>query len=151
LASVGAAGLVSRFGQVNALAQSACPSDYKALVCVFLFGGNDSNNTVIPVTTAASNPNNSYSVYANVRKGLALAQNTLNLISTPKGDQYGLHPNIPELANLFTSKNVAIVANVGTLVAPLTKAQYQTPGATVPLNLFSHSDQQSEMQSGVAQ
>lgn len=151
LATLGAAGLVSRFGQVNALAQNACPTDYKALVCVFLLGGNDSNNTVIPISTPAGNPDNSYTVYSNVRKGLALAQNTLHAISAANGDQYGLHPSMTELAGLYTNKNLAILANVGTLVAPLTKAQYLAPGSKVPSNLFSHSDQQQEWQSSLAQ
>src|SRR6266853_5303169 len=89
LAAVGAASLVGRFSQVNALAQNGCPTDYKALVCIFLFGGNDGNNTVIPVTTPKSNPNNSYAKYAAVRGGLALAENSLNMINTSQGDQYG--------------------------------------------------------------
>jgi uncharacterized protein (DUF1501 family) len=151
LASAGAAGLVSRFGMVNALAQSSCPSDYRALVCVFLLGGNDSNNTVIPISTPAGNPGNSYTVYSNVRKGLALAQNAVHAISAANGDQYALHPSMPELADLYTSNDLAILANVGTLVAPLTKAQYQAAGATVPSNLFSHSDQQQEWQSSIGQ
>jgi uncharacterized protein (DUF1501 family) len=86
-----------------------------------------------------------------VRKGLALAQNTLHPIAAANGDQYALHPSMPELANLYTAKNLAILANVGTLVAPITKAQYQAPGATVPSNLFSHSDQQQEWQSSIGQ
>jgi uncharacterized protein (DUF1501 family) len=151
LASAGAAGLVSRFGMVNALAQTSCPTDYRALVCVFLLGGNDSNNLVIPISTPIGNPENSYTVYSNVRKGLALAQNTLHPIAAANGDQYALHPSMPELANLYTAKNLAVLANVGTLVAPITKAQYQAPGATVPSNLFSHSDQQQEWQSSIGQ
>ena len=73
IAAASAATLIGRFTQVNALAQASCSSDYKALVCVFLFGGNDGNNTLIPVSTP-SNPANSYSKYAQVRGGLALAQ-----------------------------------------------------------------------------
>lgn len=151
LASGGAAGMVSRFGMVNALAQNSCPADYRALVCVFLFGGNDSNNMVIPISTPAGNPENSYTVYANVRKGLALAQNSLLSIAAANGDQYALHPSMSDLAGLYTSKNLAILANVGTLVAPITKAQYQAPGATVPTNLFSHADQQQEWQTSLGQ
>ncbi len=150
LASVGAASIFSRFGQINALAQSTCAADYKALVCVFLFGGNDGNNTVIPQTTATTNPNNSYSVYANVRKGLALSQSSLLPAALPNGDVYGLHPSLTGIANLFGSKNAAIVANVGTLVTPTTRSQYLAPGASVPSNLFSHLDQQQEWQSSIA-
>jgi uncharacterized protein (DUF1501 family) len=151
LASLSAAGLMSRFGRVTALAQSTCPTDYKALVCVFLFGGNDGNNTVIPISTPAGNPNNSYSVYAGVRKGLALPLGSLLPIATSKGDQYGLHPSLVDIAGLYNSKNVAVLANVGTLVAPLTKTTYQRASAAIPLNLFSHLDQQTEWQSSLAQ
>jgi uncharacterized protein (DUF1501 family) len=151
LASLSAAGLMSRFGQVNALAQSTCPTDYKALVCVFLFGGNDGNNTVVPISTPSGNPNNSYSVYSAVRQGLALPQAKLLPIATSKGDQYGLHPSLVEVAGLYQSKNIAVLANVGTLVAPLTKTTYQKAGAAIPLNLFSHLDQQTEWQSALAQ
>ena len=74
LAAIGAASLAGRLSQVNALAQTACPSDYKALVCVFLFGGNDGNNTADPHLDARSNANNSYAKYAAIRAGLALPQ-----------------------------------------------------------------------------
>src|SRR4029077_6648382 len=129
LAAVGAASLVGRFSQVNALAQNACPTDYKALVCIFLFGGNDGNNTVIPISTPGSNPNNSYAKYAAVRGGLALPQVDLNGISTGVGDQYGLHPNLTGLATLYNSGSVAVMANVGTLVTPLTQSQYKNQQA----------------------
>jgi uncharacterized protein (DUF1501 family) len=151
LAAVGAASLVGRFSQVNALAQNACPTDYKALVCIFLFGGNDGNNTVIPISTPASNPNNSYAKYAAVRGGLALPQANLNVISTSQGDQYGLHPNLTGLSTLYSSGSVAVMANVGTLVTPLTQSQYKNQQAAIPSNLFSHSDQQTEWQSSLAQ
>jgi len=151
LASLSAAGLMSRFGQVNALAQSTCPTDYKALVCVFLFGGNDGNNTVVPISTPVGNPNNSYQVYSDVRKGLALPLANLLPIGTSKGDQYGLHPSLVDIADLYQSKNVAVLANVGTLVAPLNKTAYQKATSAIPLNLFSHLDQQTEWQSSLAQ
>jgi uncharacterized protein (DUF1501 family) len=153
LAAIGAASVAGRLSQVNALAATACPTDYKALVCVFLFGGNDGNNTVIPVDiTAATNPVNSYANYAKIRAGLALPQASLNLINTSKGDSYGLHPGLVELAALYnTKKNVAVLANVGSLVTPLTQTQYQQQTAAIPLNLFSHLDQQTEMQSSLAQ
>jgi uncharacterized protein (DUF1501 family) len=151
LATVSAASVFSRVGQINALAQSSCASDYKALVCIFLFGGNDGNNTVVPISTPTGNPNNSYTVYSNVRKGLALSSSALLPIGAANGDQYGLHPSLTELAQLYTAKNLAVMANVGTLVKPLTRTQYQAAGATVPHNLFSHLDQQQEWQSAVAQ
>jgi len=151
LASIAAAGIFSRFGQINALAQSSCAADYKALVCVFLFGGNDGNNTVIPQSTPTTNPNNSYSVYAGIRKGLALSQSSLLPATLPNGDVYGLHPSLSGIAHLYTNGNAAIVANVGTLVAPITRTQYLTAGASVPSNLFSHLDQQQEWQSSISQ
>jgi uncharacterized protein (DUF1501 family) len=116
----------------------AAPSnDYKALVCVFLFGGNDANNTLIPFDTTG------YGQYSSLRGDLALAQNTL-LPLTP-APNFALHPSLPDIQTLFNSSNAAFVANVGTLVQPLTRAQYQA-GQTAPTNLFSHPDQQLEWQ-----
>ena len=151
LGTLGAATLMNRFSQVNALAQDSCPADYKALVCIFLFGGNDGNNTVIPISTPASNPNNSYSKYAQVRAGLALPTAGLNVIGNSKGDQYGLHPSLTELASLYNNRNVAVMVNVGTLVTPLTQAQYKNQQSAIPSNLFSHLDQQTEWQTSLAQ
>jgi uncharacterized protein (DUF1501 family) len=124
------------FGMLNALAQSA--SDYKALVCIFMFGGNDANNMLIPFDT------NGYTNYATIRGPLALAQNTL----LPLGQQaaFALHPSMPELQGLYNSGNAAFLANVGTLLSPTTKAQYQAKQVVQPSNLFSHPDQQLEWQ-----
>jgi uncharacterized protein (DUF1501 family) len=146
-AALGVASNFSRFGLMSALAQS--PSDFKALVCIFLFGGNDSNNLLIPNDSAG------YANYLNVRKavsagGLALAQNTLLPITskTAQGGStlFGLHGNLPEVQGLFNNGNLAFLANVGTLVAPTTRAQYQAPQPTIPSNLFSHADQQTQWQ-----
>lgn len=146
LAAIGAASLAGRLSQVSGLAQTACPSDYKALVCVLLFGGNDGNNMVIPISTPNSNPANSYANYAAVRAGLALPQASLNSINTSKGDEYGLHPSLAELATLYNAKkNVAVLANVGSLVTPLTQTEYRQQSKAIPLNLFSHLDQQTEL------
>jgi uncharacterized protein (DUF1501 family) len=137
-ASLAAAGNVlglRPFGALNALAQSS--TDYKALVCVFLFGGNDANNTLIPFDTTG------YGNYAAIRGDLALAQNTL-LPLTP-APNFALNPNLPDIQALFNSNNAAFVANVGTLIQPLTRAQYLA-GQTAPTNLFSHPDQQLEWQ-----
>jgi uncharacterized protein (DUF1501 family) len=137
-ASLAAAGNVlglRPFGALNALAQTT--SDYKALVCVFLFGGNDANNTLIPFDTTG------YATYSSLRGPLALAQNTLlPLTPTPN---FAINPNLPDVQTLFNNKNAAFVANVGTLVQPLTRAQYLA-GQTAPTNLFSHPDQQLEWQ-----
>src|SRR5208337_4407743 len=137
-ASLAAAGNVlglRPFGALNALAQSS--PGYKALVCVFLFGGNDANNTLIPFDTTG------YANYASIRGDLALAQNTL-LPLTP-APNFALHPNLPDIQTLFNNKNAALVANVGTLIQPLTRTQYLA-GQTAPTNLFSHPDQQLEWQ-----
>jgi uncharacterized protein (DUF1501 family) len=104
---------------------------------VFLFGGNDANNTLIPFDTTG------YGKYSSLRGDLALAQNTL-LPLTP-APNFALHPSLPDIQSLFNSSNAAFVANVGTLVQPLTRAQYQA-GQTAPTNLFSHPDQQLEWQ-----
>jgi len=152
LAAIGAASLAGRLSQVSGLAQNACPSDYKALVCVFLFGGNDGNNMVVPISTLKSNAANSYASYAAVRAGLALPQANLNSINTSKGDEYGLHPSLVELATLYnTKKNVAVLTNVGSLVTPLTQVEYQQQSKAIPRNLFSHLDQQTELQTSMAQ
>ncbi len=123
------------FGALNALAQS--PTNYKALVCIFLFGGNDANNMLIPFDTAG------YNNYSSIRGPLALAQNTLlPLTPTPN---FALNPNLPDLQTLFNNKNAAFVANVGNLVQPLNRAEYLA-GQNAPTNLFSHPDQQLEWQ-----
>jgi len=134
-------GVMSRFGLMNALA--AATSDYKALVCVFLFGGNDANNMVIPMDSR-------YATYQSIRGPLALAQGTLLPIATKSNVPYGLHPGLPEIQSLYNSKAAAIIANVGTLVEPTTRNDYQNvANFPLPNNLFSHSDQQSEWQSGM--
>jgi uncharacterized protein (DUF1501 family) len=135
LAAAGSAAGLRPFGALNSLAQSA--TDYKALVCVFLFGGNDANNTLIQFDTTG------YANYSSIRGPLALAQN--QLIQLAQAPNFALHPNLPDIAKLFDSKAAALVTNVGTLVAPTTKTTYQH-GATVPTNLFSHPDQQLEWQ-----
>jgi uncharacterized protein (DUF1501 family) len=128
-----------------AAAQSRDITGYKALVCVFLAGGNDSFNTVIP------RDNSYYGLYSTARAGvgtgLALAQNTLLPITsaTPQssGALYGLHPSMPEMQQLFAANRCAIVANVGPLIEPITQAQFQNSSVPVPPQLFSHSDQQA--------
>ena len=119
---------------------------YRALVCVFLYGGNDSFNMLVPTSTAR------YAEYLAARQNLAVPVEDLLPImpTTNDGIAYGIHPSCPELRTLFDAGNLAIVRNVGTLVAPLTKAQYQAGGAAVPPQLFSHSDQQFQWQTGVS-
>lgn len=135
LAAAGNAAALRPFGALNALAQTT--TDYKALVCLFLFGGNDANNTLVPFDTAG------YNNYSTVRGPLAIAQN--QLLPLAPAPNFALNPNMPDMQALFNSKNIALVTNVGTLVAPTTKAQYQS-GKSLPTNLFSHPDQQLEWQ-----
>jgi uncharacterized protein (DUF1501 family) len=147
--SCGAAGLAAfeqgleRFGLMARSAQAA-PADYKALVCIFMFGGNDSNNMVVPVfPTSAQLPG--YNAYASARGGsLALPQASL-LPITPSslGLTFGLHPAMAGLQGLFAAGKLAVVCNTGPLNQPTLKAQYLGNAAYRPYQLFSHSDQQS--------
>jgi uncharacterized protein (DUF1501 family) len=141
-ASVGTLAL-RQFGLMPALAQSA--TDYRALVCVFLFGGNDSNNMVIPTDDA------SYKAYQSIRGVLAVPMSAMAPVTSVSGAPYGFHTLLKDLAGLFSSKELAVVANVGSLVQPVTRAMYQAPQAPVPANLFSHLDQQSQWQTSIAQ
>ena len=133
-----AAARFNRFGLVNALAQST--QDYKALVCVFLFGGNDSNNMVVPLSSSG------YASYQQIRSVLALPQGALLPIVPPSAGSFGFHPKFPEMQSLFNQKHLAVLANVGTLVRPTTRAQFQQRQVNLPQNLFSHEDQQAQMQ-----
>jgi uncharacterized protein (DUF1501 family) len=142
LGSMALASTVESLGLINAYAQSA--SDYRALVCIFLSGGNDCNNTVVSL--------DQYNSYSNVRNaaGLAIPQANLLPISPTSGGSYGLHPNMPEIKGLFDQGSLAVVANVGPLVEPLTRTTYQNGTGKKPLQLFSHSDQVGLWQSSVA-
>jgi len=134
-----AAASFSRFGLVNALAQTQ--QDYKALVCIFLFGGNDANNLIVPLSSS------DYANYAQIRAGLAIPNGQL-LPVTPKSLNvpYGFHPKLAEVQALFNQGQLALLANAGTLVQPTTRDQFIQGQATVPQNLFSHADQQQQMQ-----
>lgn len=149
-AAVGATGLLSALAQlrmIGAVAADASSSagDYKALVCLFLYGGNDSNNVVIPYDAAG------YAAYSSQRTSLALPQSSLLPISpaTSDGRQWALHPSLPELQALFAQGSLAIMANTGTLVQPVTLAQYKGGTAALPPQLFSHADQQVQWQSSL--
>lgn len=145
----GVFGALANMKMLNAAASTssdlAGDGDYKALVCLFLFGGNDANNMIIPRSTA------DYSAYANARQSLAIPRDDLLPISpaTPDGRDYGLHPSMGGLQNLFSAGNAATLANVGTLVAPVTRADIEAGGAAVPPQLFSHNDQQVQWQTSV--
>src|SRR5271163_4506907 len=131
-------GGLSKFGLVSAMAQST--TDYKSLVCIFLFGGNDANNLIVPIDTAG------YTNYQTIRANLAISKASLLPLQVGSQANFGLHPNLPELQTLFnTNKSLAFLTNVGTLVQPTTRQQYQSQ-STLPENLFSHSDQQDQWQ-----
>ena len=122
-------------------------SDYKALVCLFLFGGNDGNNLLVP------NDSRYAANYQTPRGVLAIPQaNLLPLTTTVPpagGGTYGLHPSMTETAALFNSGKAAMVANVGTLLAPITQLQYNQRSVAVPPQLFSHQDQEIEWQTSI--
>jgi uncharacterized protein (DUF1501 family) len=141
--AVGTSALVSTIMDlyaVNAAAQSA--SDYKALVCIFQFGGNDSSNMLVP------RAGGTYAAYAGLRGALALPGAQILPITPTINDgiDYGLHPSMVGLQTLFQQGRVAFVRNVGTLIAPVTRAQYVQGGSSIPTQLFSHSDQQLQWQ-----
>jgi len=144
LGSMALASTVDSLGLINAYAQSAAAADYRALVCIFLSGGNDCNNLVVDL-----NQFNSYNTVRN-GAGLAIPQGNLLQISPSSGGSYGLHPMLPELKTLFDQNHLGIVANVGPLVEPLTRTTYQNGTGKKPLQLFSHSDQVGLWQSSVA-
>jgi len=141
--ALGAMNMLSRFGQMNALAAGS--PGYQALVCIFLGGGNDGHNTVIPISTALQN----YSLYAQNRQGLALAQSSLLPLNNGN-DVYGLHPSLPEVQSLYNQGVIAVLANVGNLVQPINRDGYNTNNlAIIPAQLFSHSDQTGQWQSAI--
>lgn len=140
------AGMVAASPLVG-LTQMAAPagsfSDYRALVCVFLFGGNDSFNMLVPRSDAE------YNVYSRSRQNLAIDGASLLPISplTQDGAHYGLHPNMGTIRTLFDSARAAFIANVGPLIEPTTKEQYRNGSVALPPRLFSHNDQQDQWQS----
>ncbi|MEA3001780.1 MAG: hypothetical protein QOH81_568 [Sphingomonadales bacterium] len=148
-ATLGLAGAAAPF--VTSLAAigeaaAATATDYKALVCVFLYGGNDYANTLPPYDPA------SYNLYQAARSTIALARDALSptvltpAAALPDGRQYALAPTMASLLPLFDAGRMAIVLNLGTLVQPTTKAQYTSGSVRLPPKLFSHNDQQSYFQ-----
>ena len=119
--------------------------DYKALVCIFLSGGNDSYNMLIP----RSNPD--YNQYANTRSNLAVPQNEILPINPINGDgrEFGVHPSMGAIQQLFEDGKVAFLNNVGTLIEPVTKEQFWNDAAKLPLGLFSHADQIQQWQTAL--
>jgi uncharacterized protein (DUF1501 family) len=143
VAATSALGSLQVMAAAARLAKGGIPNNYRALVCVFLHGGNDSFNSIVPVSTAH------HATYFASRPAMAvpLAQ-ALPHALTPLADglpgdgaSYGLHPALAPLRALFHNQRLAIVANVGPLLGPITQAQYQADPTRAPPQLFSHSDQ----------
>lgn len=142
-----------------AAAQDAPGDDYKAIVCVFLAGGNDSWNMLVPTDDAT------YARYAAARTGMALSRDgdpasptnrgpilPLNALGVDPGRSFGVHPAMPEVRDLFDAGAIGFVANVGTLVTPIASpAVYQAGSVPVPRALFSHNDQIQQWQTGYPQ
>lgn len=146
-AALGTAGASSMISNLTAFAASSTASplqgnDYKALVCVFLYGGNDGDNTIIPYGQ------NEYNAYASARSNLAIPRTSLLPIQAANTDgrQFAFHPGIPELQSLFAQQKLGIVANVGPLVEPTTRQQIIAQSVPLPPQLFSHNDQQVHWQ-----
>jgi uncharacterized protein (DUF1501 family) len=142
LGATAAAGVIGDLGMMAAAAPAVQSGDYKALICVFLFGGNDASNTLIPYSQS------DYNSYATARSILTIPRTQLLPITpaTTDGRDFALHPSLPELQTLFAQKKLAVVANVGPLLAPTTRQQYLNESVPLPPQLFSHNDQQVHWQ-----
>jgi uncharacterized protein (DUF1501 family) len=135
---------------MNAAVAQSNINDYKALVCIFMAGGNDSNNLIVP--TILSEYNN----YAAIRTpilALPLSGSPNNILPisplNSDGHEYGLHPASPELVTLFGEGKLAVLFNTGTLAFPITRAQYQSGSIKKPPQLFSHADQVTQWQTSI--
>ena len=151
LGGMALASSIDTFGIVHALTPQAA-TDYRALVCVFLNGGNDGNNMFVSLDQYDGPAGSLIEGYANVRNaaGLAIAKASLLPVSPVSGGSYGFHPNMPEMQNLFNQGKLAVLCNNGPLVEPLTRTTYQNGTGKKPLQLFSHSDQVGLFQTAIA-
>jgi uncharacterized protein (DUF1501 family) len=146
MAGISASPFLVGLNSLAAMAQSTGATDYKALVCVFLQGGNDGHGTVI-----ATDPD-SYAAFVQARSGapgLAYPMNELlpiTLLTPQTGRTFALNPYLAGVQNLFNAGRLAVVANVGTLIEPVTKTQVNANSAPLPDSLFSHFDQTAAWQ-----
>jgi uncharacterized protein (DUF1501 family) len=136
-AYLGAASVLSGFTKLSSYAQASSSSDYKAIFCFFLYGGNDTNNVLVPFDTK------NYGMYSMARGALAIAQGQLLPLS---GVPYAIHPQMPEVQQMFSAGELSFIANMGPLVTPTTMAQFQARSVPLPQDLLSHSDQRAIMQ-----
>ncbi|MCA1632311.1 MAG: DUF1501 domain-containing protein [Acidobacteria bacterium] len=143
LGGMALASSVESFGIVNALTPQAA-TDYKALVCIFMNGGNDGNNMFVSL--------DQYPSYAAARNasGLAIPQASLLPVSPGSGGSFGFNPSMPEMQARFGEGRLAVLCNNGPLVEPLTRTTYQNGTGKKPVQLFSHSDQVGLFQTAVA-
>jgi uncharacterized protein (DUF1501 family) len=131
----------------EAAAQSTTATDYKALVCVFLYGGNDHWHTLPPYDSV------SHAEYLRIRTSIAHQRDALAATALPAGNglpdgrQVALAPDLAPFKTLFAQGTLGVLLNVGTLIRPITKAQYTAANVPLPPKLFSHNDQQSVWQS----
>ncbi|MBS1818792.1 MAG: DUF1501 domain-containing protein [Acidobacteria bacterium] len=133
---LGAAGITAHLAHLAPItAQAQVLSDYKALVCIFLFGGNDSNNLIVPIDSR-------YAAYRTMRGPVALDG---SILLPAGGSGFGFHPSLANIQRLYTQQHAAAVFNVGTLFQPVTKSTLDT--SPLPRNLYSHSDQTQQWQS----
>ena len=145
-AALGAMSAASMIGGLSGVAAAASPTamqtDYRALVCVFMHGGNDGDNTLVPYGQ------NEWNTYARARSILAIPRAQLLPISpaTTDGRAWSLHPSWPEMKTLFDQKRLAIVSNVGPLLAPTTRDLIVRNAVPLPPQLFSHNDQVTHWQ-----
>ncbi|RZI56255.1 MAG: DUF1501 domain-containing protein [Rubrivivax sp.] len=132
---------------IGEAAAAAAPGDYKAIVCLFMYGGNDYGNTVIPYDTA------NYQAYANIRQALAIPRDQLAAtaltpsLALPDGRQMALAPTMNRLKPVFDAGRLGVMLNIGPLMQPTTLAQYKAANVPLPPKLFSHNDQSSLWQS----
>ncbi|QQS44799.1 MAG: DUF1501 domain-containing protein [Acidobacteriota bacterium] len=142
-AALGTAGASTMIDNLRAFAATGSQgNDYKALVCVFLYGGNDGDNTIVPYGQSE------YNAYAAARSNLSVPRASLLPIQAANTDgrQFAFHPSMPEFQALFGQKKLAVVANCGPLLAPVTRSEIRAGTAPLPPQLFSHNDQQVHWQ-----
>jgi uncharacterized protein (DUF1501 family) len=141
--ALSASGIASAMLPLRSWGADSGAPDYKCLVNIFLFGGMDAFNLVVPTSTAE------YNVYANSRQNLAIQNSDLLSITpdNPDGASYGFHPSALALRDLFEAGDLAVVANIGPLIEPTTKDAYLSQSVALPPQLFSHNDQQDQWHS----
>ncbi len=153
LSACASVGTVSLFNtmmnlrQISAAVEAATSdTDFKALVCVFLYGGNDASNMLIPMDPTQ------YDLYRQWRSVLALPSESLLTLDAYNDDgrELGMHPAMPGISSLFAEEKAAVIQNVGTLYAPATLSDYRNRTSAIPPHLFSHNDQQVLWQTSVA-